>query len=81
MAVPVVQVMLDVVADEERRNLAEFQPAPPAPSEEPVHHAPVRLPGVRVADLRLEEIRIGARTRIVAASVRDLERSKRFPGS
>ena len=58
-AVLVDEVMLDVVADEERRHLAQLQPADPAPAEEPIHGALVRLPGVGVADLRLEEVGVG----------------------
>ena len=58
-AVLVVQMMLDVVADEERRHLPQLQPAFPAPPEEPIHGALVRLPRVGVADLRLEEVGVG----------------------
>ena len=54
-----IEVVLDVVADDERGDLAEFQPAHPAPAEEPVHGALVGLPRVRVADLRLEEVGVG----------------------
>ena len=59
VAVLVDEVVLDVVADEERGHLAEFQPADLAPPEEPVHGALVGLPRVRVADLRLEEVGVG----------------------
>ncbi len=53
------QVMFEVVADQEGRDLAEFDPALLAEPEEPVDGALVGLPGIGVGDLRLEEIGIG----------------------
>jgi hypothetical protein len=51
--------MLQRIADEERRHVPQFQPARSAPSGEPIGGAFVRLPGVRVSGLRLEEVGIG----------------------
>ena len=53
------QVMFEVVADQEGRDLPEFDPALLAEPEEPVDGAFVGLPGIGVGDLRLEEIGIG----------------------
>jgi hypothetical protein len=46
VAVLVDQVMLDVVADDERRDLPQRQPAQSAPAEESVHRAFVCFPGI-----------------------------------
>jgi hypothetical protein len=59
VAVLVVEVVLDVVADDERCHLAEFEAAELAPAEETIDGAFVGLPRVRVADLRLEEVGLG----------------------
>ena len=53
------EVMFEVVADQEGRDLPEFDPALLAESEEPVDGPLVGFPGIRIRDLRLEEIGIG----------------------
>src|SRR4051794_62914 len=59
MSVLIDQMMLEVITDQERRDVPQLQSAYPAPSQESIHGALVGLPGVGVADLRLEEVGVG----------------------
>ena len=59
MAVLVDEVMIDVVADDERCDLAERQSSQAAPAEESIHGSFIRLLRVGIADLRLEEVGVG----------------------
>jgi hypothetical protein len=59
VAVLVVEVVLEVVADQEGRDGAEGDVAGAAPVEETIDGMLVRLAGVGVADAGLEEIGVG----------------------